>query len=265
MCFWMERNGVRRFLSGNSSRFRCIHNRFDWFVAMSTTLTSSKPACGIVYLHGFASGPSSTKARLFSEQGDRFGWPTVVPRLDRGDFEKLTISNMIDDVVDLLFDRTLLVGSSLGGYVASLVAARDERVKAMLLMAPAFDFADHLASKFGPETLAAWKATGSAPIIHHEQNAMARLGYQFYEDAERHIGRPNLDVPTTILLGEHDDVVSADAVLSVARNSAARHPDGRIHLIMVPDDHRLIEATPKALDAAARLARRHVFLSEPEV
>ncbi len=232
---------------------------------MSTTPNSRKPACGIVYLHGFASGPSSSKAKLFSKQSARFAWPISVPRLDRGAFEEHTISNMINDVVELLYDQTLLIGSSLGAYVASLVAARDPRVKAMLLMAPAFDFADNLAAKFGAETLAAWKATGSAPVMHHEHNKMLRLSYAFFEDAQRHPGRPRLDVPTTIVLGEHDDVVSTDAVLSVARDGAARHPDGRIHLILVPDDHRLIDATPKALEAGAELARRHVFLSESEV
>jgi uncharacterized protein len=46
----------------------------------------------ILYLHGFASGPSSSKARFFRERLERAGASVEVPDLAAGDFEHLTIT-----------------------------------------------------------------------------------------------------------------------------------------------------------------------------
>ncbi len=44
----------------------------------------------ILYLHGFASGPFSTKARYFRDLLERAGARVDVPDLAAGDFENLT-------------------------------------------------------------------------------------------------------------------------------------------------------------------------------
>ena len=49
----------------------------------------------IVYLHGFASGPASSKARYFKEHLETAGARVDVPDLAAGDFEHLTISGQI--------------------------------------------------------------------------------------------------------------------------------------------------------------------------
>ena len=46
----------------------------------------------VVYLHGFASSPQSTKARFFAEKFARAGIPFAAPALDAGDFQNLTVS-----------------------------------------------------------------------------------------------------------------------------------------------------------------------------
>ena len=53
----------------------------------------------VVYLHGFASGPSSSKAGFFRSGLERAGAQVTVPLLDGGDFEHLSITgqlNMLD-------------------------------------------------------------------------------------------------------------------------------------------------------------------------
>jgi len=45
-----------------------------------------------VYLHGFASSPSSRKARFFAERFRELGIGLEVPDLAEGDFRNLTLS-----------------------------------------------------------------------------------------------------------------------------------------------------------------------------
>src|SRR6185503_15091390 len=71
----------------------------------------------IVYLHGFASSPSSSKARFFHDLLVRAGTTVSIPDLADGDFERLTITRQL-----AVLDRTVagrsvdLVGSSMGGW-----------------------------------------------------------------------------------------------------------------------------------------------------
>ena len=52
-----------------------------------------------VYLHGFASGPGSTKAQLFREPMEARGIDLSIPDLAQDDFEHLTISGQLQ-VID---------------------------------------------------------------------------------------------------------------------------------------------------------------------
>src|ERR1700727_323514 len=93
----------------------------------------------IVYLHGFASTPLSTKAQFFKRKFE--GADFEIPQLDRGDFEKLTVSSQLQ-VIDAAVhgDPVILMGSSLGGYLAALYASRHANVERLGLLAPAFEF-----------------------------------------------------------------------------------------------------------------------------
>jgi len=53
----------------------------------------------IIYLHGFASGPGSKKARYFTERLAECGVALEVPDLAEEDFENLTITGQLQ-VVD---------------------------------------------------------------------------------------------------------------------------------------------------------------------
>jgi len=103
-----------------------------------------------VYLHGFASGPRSRKAQHFCNALSRMGINLLIPSLDEGDFSRLTISRQL-----ALLENTLggcpvcLIGSSMGGYLASLYAARhSDEVQRVVLLAPAFDFASRWNEKW---------------------------------------------------------------------------------------------------------------------
>src|SRR4051794_15180408 len=95
-----------------------------------------------LYLHGFASGPSSSKARYFHERFREIGVHLETPDLTAGDFENLTITGQLRVIEDSLKgEPARLLGSSMGGYLAALYAARHPETNGIVLMAPAFGFA----------------------------------------------------------------------------------------------------------------------------
>ena len=95
----------------------------------------------IIYLHGFASGPSSSKAQFFRAKFAEHGIAIEIPQLDQGHFEALTITGQLS-VIDRTVggDDAILMGSSLGGYLAALYAARHSNIQRLILLAPAFQF-----------------------------------------------------------------------------------------------------------------------------
>jgi uncharacterized protein len=201
----------------------------------------------ILYLHGLASGPSSFKASAILPPLVAEGYAVEVPDLNEGDFEHLSMSRTLATAKRLLAERTLVIGSSFGGYAAALLAEKDERVKALVLMAPAFDMAERMRRRYGAEAIEAWKQHGTTLVEHYAWGGRHPLGYGFFEDAARHPAFPKVRVPTYLLQGEHDDVVPAE----LAKSFAAQHP--HVELDLADDDHGLGASAERALAASRRM------------
>jgi len=114
----------------------------------------------IVYLHGFASSPESGKARFFAGKFRELGVPFAAPQLDEGNFEGLTISGQLGVVEKAVGgEPVVLMGSSLGGYIAALYAARNVQVEKLVLLAPAFHFPTRWRADTRPRS---WNFGGAA-------------------------------------------------------------------------------------------------------
>jgi len=189
----------------------------------------------IVYLHGFASGPQSSKARYFRALFESSGTPIDVPDLAEGDFEHLTVSGQLAAVDRVAGGGTVsLIGSSLGGYLAALYAARHPAVERVVLLAPAFGFARRWPERLGPAAMAAWRRSGSLEVFHYAENRTRKLGYQLLADGERFETYPDFSQPGLIFHGRRDDAVP----LRGSEEFAASHPNVRLE--PVDDGHDLL-------------------------
>ena len=190
----------------------------------------------VVYLHGFASSPSSGKAQFFKARFENLGVPFEIPRLDEGDFRSLTITGQLR-VIDraVAGENVTLLGSSLGGYLAALYAARHPNVERLVLMAPAFELPTRWRKRFTPAELDEWMRTGARGFYHYAYQADRPLGYQFVEDTVLYEDEPDFGQPALILHGERDDVVP----IEVSERFAARHP--RTTLVRLDSGHELTD------------------------
>src|SRR5947207_1883679 len=92
-----------------------------------------------IYLHGFASGPGSTKAQFFVSHLRDLGMKVLLPDLNGNRFRDLTLTNqlrIIEGCLDDAGDQVVIVGSSMGGLLATLVAQTSKSLKSLILLAP---------------------------------------------------------------------------------------------------------------------------------
>jgi pimeloyl-ACP methyl ester carboxylesterase len=202
----------------------------------------------LLYLHGFASGPSSHKARVLSARFAALGISMTIPDLTPGEdgFERSSPSSMLEVAQAALGAGPpphAIVGSSLGGYLAALIAARDPSIERLVLMAPAFRLFERWSARLTPAELADWRASG-LETMHFASGRHRRIGWQFFEDATRYPAFPEVRVPTLCIAGTRDDTVPfADVDTFAARTPSAR-------LVAVDDAHDLAASLDRIFDEA---------------
>lgn len=194
----------------------------------------------VVYLHGFASSPLSSKAQRFGAALGAAGIGFTCPDLNLPDFEGLTVSRMLSQIAEAIAAAPrhpiALVGSSLGGFVAIHAAAQraGRAVDRLVLLAPALDFGGNRLKRLGEQAIEDWKLTGRARVFHYGENDWRDIGYGLYEDASKYDAYAvPLTVPTLVVQGRRDALVDPEMVA----NWCAARPSTDCHL--VDDDHQL--------------------------
>jgi pimeloyl-ACP methyl ester carboxylesterase len=190
----------------------------------------------LIYLHGFASGPQSSKAQFFRRRFEELGIAMRIPDLSEGNFEGLTISGQLRVMERVAVgDDVFLIGSSMGGYLAALYAARHPQVKKLVLLAPAFGFARRWPLMLGEEKVAEWRRSGWLPIYHYGDKMQRRVGYELLKDAEKYEDYPEISQPALVFHGRLDNVVPVE----YSEEFAARHP--QVSLRVMESGHELID------------------------
>jgi pimeloyl-ACP methyl ester carboxylesterase len=198
----------------------------------------------VFFLHGFGSSARSTKAGYFSRAFEPFGIALRCPDLNEPDFRSMTMTRMLAQVESALAaidGPATLVGSSLGGTLAILAAARfASRVDRLVLLAPAvlFGHPDH--HWLPPERVEEWKRRGEFDFFHYASEQPRPLAYAFYEDSLKYDAFGTLFTqPTLIYQGLRDAVVDPRTV----EQFAATRPN--VTLSLVDDDHQLVASLPR--------------------
>ena len=190
----------------------------------------------VFYLHGFASSARSSKAAFFARKlAPR---PLHCPDFNEPDFESLTITRMIEQTgraIEAAGGPAILIGSSLGGFVALQAAARwPDRVTRLVLLAPAVDLRPERLAELENRTIEDWRASGTLTVFHFAYGRFMTLGYGLYRDAEQYEAmRLEVRQPIQVFQGMRDEAVNPQ---SVERWSATR-PNVELH--MLADDHQL--------------------------
>ena len=192
-----------------------------------------------VYLHGFASSPQSSKARYFRDRFAARGVALEVPALDAGDFEHLTVSRQLQVIAAAAgAGRSVLIGSSLGGYLAALYASlHPAQVDRLVLMAPALRFPSRWREGLPAPVLADWRRTGFREVFHYGTGGPRNLAWDLMADLERWPDDPDVRQPALILHGIHDPVVP------LADSEAFAAARGNVRLVRYDSGHELTDVT----------------------
>jgi pimeloyl-ACP methyl ester carboxylesterase len=215
----------------------------------------------VVYLHGFASSPASSKAQRFKRELAVRGVGFSCPDLNEPSFETLTVTRMLEEVRKTLAkvgdDPIALVGSSLGGFVAVHAAEHarrsgDSRVDRVIALAPAFDFGGNRLRQLGEHGLDEWRREGKLRVMHYASNEYRDVGYELCTDAAQYdafaVGH---SLPMLVYQGTRDDTVDP----AMVRAWCAARANVTLHLI--DDDHQLTSSMDEIWDGAREFLGLH--------
>lgn len=195
------------------------------------------PTPTYVYLHGFTSDRTGQKsdALLTHARQRRRGFARFDFRghgQSSGDVGVVTVSELIEDAAAVLHHvgPAILVGSSLGGMVASWTAAfNPDLVKGLVLLSPAFGYLSRMANHPVHEEMVLVTSTQKEVRLHN----------RVLDDAARfdEANLPQrLTMPVLLVHGERDSTVPP----AVSRRCFERIPHERKTLWIIPgEDHQL--------------------------
>jgi uncharacterized protein len=191
----------------------------------------------VIYLHGFASSPRSSKAQRFERELAREGIGFACPDFNLPEFETLTVTRMLLQTraaIDAApAGPVALIGSSLGAFVA-LHAAAHPAVTHMILLAPALGFGGNRLRQLGEHGIEEWRTAGTLRVFHYARNELRDVGFALYEDAAQYDAfAVDPAVPTLVVQGRRDASVDPGMVTRWAATRA------QVTLRLVDDEHQL--------------------------
>ena len=217
---------------------------------------------GLIFLGGFNSAMSGIKATWLQ------GWAETRGRaflrfdytghgLSSGRFDEGCIGDWLDDAVSVL-DRLssgpqIVIGSSMGGWIALLMALRrPQRVAGFIGLAAAPDFTeDGIRASLTPAQRVEMARSGQITVPSQYSEAPYTLTRHLMEEGRNHLVLRNpliLNCPVRLLHGTADPDVDMHVALRLLNHLDG--PDTRLTLLK-DADHRLSD--DRALGIIARL------------
>jgi len=213
----------------------------------------------VVFLTGFRSDMTGTKAEFLSGFCQRRRQNFI--RFDYrghgqsdGVFEEGTIGLWLEDALDIIdtlsTGRILLIGSSMGGWIALQAAlARPDRIKGLIGLAAAPDFTREIEERLSPQNKEDLVKHGRFKVIS-EWSPPYSLTQDFIDDGNARClldGPIALTIPVRLIQGMKDTEVPWQTAHRI--NNALTTDDKKVYLVE-EGDHRL--SRPQDLELLAR-------------
>lgn len=219
------------------------------YIEVTHTRPTEPHSVTAIFLHGFMSTQAGEKAGYFRDVLVSRGAAYITFDFrghgqSSGTMRQLTGTRLLEDCHAVIEQccpsthRIVLIGSSMGGWVASWYAAQHpERITAAMLIAPSFDFGRGFLDNLNAEQQRRWAEEGVWRFVN--EYGAAELGYELIQDMTRYpltALYQRYCTPTLICHGLSDDVVDYRQSLEFQRQTAAADVDV---LLLKQGDHRL--------------------------
>lgn len=223
------------------------------YISGILTLPEQSTHKAVILCHGFLSHKNSRTNVALAEllrardiASFRFDW------IGSGDSQEpfSTISirgccELLESTAEYLrqkaFSSLGLIGSSYGGFIITLVSHTIPNIRAMGLKCPVVDFAKLLRRELGELGMKEWAAMDRIPNVVTGSGSI-HLPYRFYEECsstDALSAAKNIQVPTMIVHGEHDEFVPLSDVQKL--HEALQGPK-MLHILPGADHHFKREA-----------------------
>ena len=221
----------------------------------------------LLFMTGFLSKRWGNKSKALAQWCEERGWGVACFDFrgwgdSDGSWGDYRLTDWLADaqaVVNKMSDGPALtiVGNSLGGWLAWLVAQECEAVEELILIATAFNMMEVRAGEIPAERRERWQASGAMPWDDDPLHRQAPIPWSWVEDSrllwERRHDRPRR-VRTTILHGLQDAVIRPESSWAFVQQVLSQDRDFPVELLLKTGDHRL--SSPEHLDIFRRLVSR---------
>jgi len=172
-----------------------FRSRGGWKIVGVLHLPKKKNVPGVVICHGFTANKNSGGFFELAETLRKAGFATL--RIDlygsgesSGKFERMTVTKQVKDLRGALdfmekhpnidSDRLGVIGSSLGGMVATVGASKDKRIKSLFLRYPLSDIKETVNTVFSKVSEDGLEYTD---FVDDSPDSTLKIRYDFYLDA----------------------------------------------------------------------------------
>lgn len=184
----------------------------------------------VIFAHGFSSSKNTTNfvklaERLNQNNISSFRFDFYGHGESKGDFEKITISEAVDDILQAIkflqskgYSQIGLVGSSFGGISSIIAASQSNDLFLLALKSPVSDYWEIEKSRYSNKELEEWKEKGYRD--YEDEGKKMKLNYSFVEDFDNNNGyeaAPKIKVPTLIVHGDSDNVVPVSQSIKTSK------------------------------------------------
>lgn len=221
----------------------------------------------MLFITGFLSKRWGNKSKALAQSCQERGWGFCCFDFrgwgdSEGQWGEYRLLQWLEDaeaVTSLLADGppVTIVGNSLGGWLAWMVAQKQLAVEELILIAPAFNMMDLRAAQISAERRERWQSAGSMPWDDEPLHREAPIPWHWVEDSQT-LWRRRLTMPrrvkTTILHGLQDTVIKPEGSWAFVQHVLSQDPEFPIELLLKTGDHRL--SSPDHLETFRRLVIR---------